>query len=611
MRVAGVRAMLVERLGLLRLLTDAGWAVVAALALVQVTAIVLPTVNALVTGALVRWVGHEVTVGQVGVWRLVPALLGLAGMLLAGQVVEAFQPVLSFLAARRIDGDLRASIRRLALAPPGIDHLEQTEVQDDIVRASDTGEWRTRTPGTAAVGQLWVMFRLVGAVLAAAVLARFSLVLAAVVFATTFVARAVVRRHWLSIEDIIDSSAGQRRRAEYWAELSTGPTAAKELRVFGIGGWAVDGYQRNVLGWYRPLWAARRRALRHHAWTLCLLVGAALVALSWLGAAAAGGRLSPAALATYALAVLAVFTMGSAGWEVYDIEYGLFTLRAMRRLAQRAPAAADPGVAAPVAGPVAGRRAPAVRLDDVRFGYPGRDRLVLDGFTLDIRPGEVTALVGVNGAGKTTLIKLLAGLYRPSAGRILVDGTELAPDAVEAWRRRVTVVFQDFVRYELTARENVLLGRGGAEAGADLAALAARSGADDVVGALPAGWHTVLSRAYPDGVDLSGGQWQKVAIARALAGAGDGGLLVLDEPTANLDVHAELDFYDRVVAEAAGCTVVLISHRLSTVRRADRIALLADGRVAEVGSHEELMAADGEYAAMFRLQAARFVEEPA
>jgi ATP-binding cassette subfamily B protein len=569
--------------------------VVAAVVVVQAVATVLPSVGAIVTGALVHAVTHPH--GR-SLWQLASPLAAIAATLLLGQVVEAFQPMLSFLAARRIDGDLRATVRRLALAPADVAHLERPDVQDDLIRASDTGEWRTRTPGTAAVGQLWVMFRFAGAVLAAAVVARFSVPLAVLVFVATFVARAVVRRHWLRIEDIINDSADQRRRAEYWAELATGTGVAKEIRLFGLGGWVVDGYRRTVLDWYRPLWVARRRALRHHVVVMAVLLGTAFAALAWLAVVAAGGGLSAGLLATYGLSVLAVYTMGSAGWEVYDIEYGLHTLHALDRLRERAPAA--PQSTVETSGP------PHVLFDGVGFTYPGAARPVLDGFTLEIRPGEVAALVGVNGAGKTTLIKLLTGLYEPTAGSVVVDGVLLSPDGVEGWRRRVTVVFQDFNRYELTARENVLLGRGGSADGVDLDRLAARAGAADVIAGLPGGWDTILSREYPDGVDLSGGQWQKIAITRALAGAATGGLLVLDEPTANLDVQAELDFYDRVIAEAAGCTVVLISHRLSTVRRADRIALLADGAVRECGSHEELMAAGGAYAEMFRLQAARF-----
>ena len=585
-----------ERLRILRLLRAAGWWVLAGLVLVQAVATVLPSLGALVTGVLVHAVGQPH--GR-GMWQFAWPLGGIAATLLLGQVVESFQPALSFVAARRIDGDLRGTVRRLALGPAGIDHLERPEVQDDLIRASDTGEWRTRTPGTAAVGQLWVMFRFAGAVLAAGVVARFSVPLAALVFVATFVARSVVRRNWLHIEDIINDSATQRRRAEYWAELASGPTVAKEVRLFGLGGWVVEGFRRSVLDWYRPLWTARRRALRHHVAVTAVLLGSAFAALGWLAAAAARGDLSAGSLTTYALSVLAVYTMGSAGWEVYDIEYGLHTLRALDRLRRTAPAVA-PQSTVDAAGP------PHIWLDRVGFRYPGADRAVLEGFTLQIRPGEVTALVGVNGAGKTTLIKLLTGLYQPTAGRVVVDGVPLGPEDVEAWRRRVTVVFQDFNRYELTARENVLLGRGGVAGDLDLDRLAAHAGAEDVIAGLPEGWDTVLSREYPGGVDLSGGQWQKIAIARALAGAAAGGLLVLDEPTANLDVQAELDFYDRVVAEAAGCTVLLISHRLSTVRRADRIALLADGAVREYGSHDELMAADGAYAEMFRLQAARF-----
>jgi ATP-binding cassette subfamily B protein len=249
------------------------------------------------------------------------------------------------------------------------------------------------------------------------------------------------------------------------------------------------------------------------------------------------------------------------------------------------------------AAPLGGQVGVDEALDLVEVGFAYADGpLVLDELDLRIAPGEVVAVVGPNGAGKTTLMKLLAGLVAPTAGRAAV-----LP------RSAVAVLFQDFVRYPLPLRENVALSAPGPDDRAGVVRALELAGADDLVTSLPAGLDTPLSAAFEGGVDLSGGQWQKVALARVIYGVQHGRrLLIMDEPTAHLDAGQEAEFYDRVVKTLAGTTIVLVSHRLSTVRAADRIVLLDGGRIAEQGSHAELMRLDGTYARMFRLQASRF-----
>jgi ABC-type multidrug transport system fused ATPase/permease subunit len=224
---------------------------------------------------------------------------------------------------------------------------------------------------------------------------------------------------------------------------------------------------------------------------------------------------------------------------------------------------------------------------------------VLDGFDISIPAGSSLAIVGPNGAGKTTLAKLLCRLYDPQSGSIEVDGVDLRELDLEAWRSRVTAVFQDFIRFELPLRDNV------APRGAPDAVI--RAALEEAGAAGLADLDTILARGYENGTDLSGGQWQRVALARALCAIKLGaGLVLLDEPTAQLDVRGEAEIFDRILAATRHSTTILISHRFSTVRHADRICVLEHGRVVELGSHAELMALRGRYHTMFELQAQRF-----
>ncbi len=240
-----------------------------------------------------------------------------------------------------------------------------------------------------------------------------------------------------------------------------------------------------------------------------------------------------------------------------------------------------------------------IRFHDVRFAYPTTGEPVLEGLDLTIPAGSSLAIVGQNGAGKTTLAKLLCRLYDPQGGAIEVDGVDIRTLELESWRSRIAAVFQDFVRFELPLRDNVA--PAGAPDDVILAALA-DAGAADL-----ADLDTVLARGYARGTELSGGQWQRVALARALCGVRLGaGVVLLDEPTAQLDVRGEAEIFDRILTATRHTTTILVSHRFSTVRHADRICVLHGGKVVELGTHDELMAADGRYKMMFELQASRF-----
>jgi ABC-type multidrug transport system fused ATPase/permease subunit len=310
------------------------------------------------------------------------------------------------------------------------------------------------------------------------------------------------------------------------------------------------------------------------------------------------GRVGLGAVVTFAQAALGVGSLAFGGLN-WSLPICAQPVEAVLKLqAEMAPAGA---LDQRGDRPADGLPARELRFRDVRFRYPGADRPVLDGFDLTIPAGSSLAIVGQNGAGKTTLAKLLCRLHDPESGAVEADGVDIRELAVDSWRSRVTAVFQDFVRYELPLRENV------APLGADDESVLAALDAAGAGGLATLG--TVLAKGYEGGTDLSGGQWQRVALARALHAVGAGaGVVILDEPTAQLDVRGEAEVFERILAATRSCTTILVSHRFSTVRHADRICVLDAGKVVELGSHDELMALGGRYRTMFELQASRFAD---
>jgi ATP-binding cassette subfamily B protein len=244
------------------------------------------------------------------------------------------------------------------------------------------------------------------------------------------------------------------------------------------------------------------------------------------------------------------------------------------------------------------------RFEHVSFCYPGSERRVLDRLDLQIEPGERIALIGENGQGKTTIVKLLTRLYDPTAGRILLDGVDLRDYDIDDLHRQVGVIFQDFVRYEMTVKQNIATGRLDAAQDDAIRHAARKSLANEVVDRLPGGYEQLLGRRFEGGVDLSGGEWQKIALARAYLR--DAQILILDEPTASLDARSEFEVFERFAELTDGRMALLISHRFSTVRMADRIVVLENGRIAEEGNHQQLIALGGRYSGMFELQAASY-----
>jgi ABC-type multidrug transport system fused ATPase/permease subunit len=395
--------------------------------------------------------------------------------------------------------------------------------------------------------------------------------------------------------------------ADHWLRMATESTGGKEVRTFSLAKWAVNRSQQHQMAMCQPRWD-RERLDNMALWKTAVIIGPASVfGFVCIAYDAASGRIAiPILTSAFAAAWSLLQTLDP--WDSFDIEGGLVSRRAYEELrtelrAGESPAAAHAGAAAP--------GAPRIRFEEVGFTYPETDRPVLDGLELEIHPGELVAVVGLNGAGKSTLIKLLSGLYQPCTGRITADGVDISELGAETWSEQLSVIFQDFVRYPLSVAENVALGR--AIVPVDTAALkdvARHTGLDKLIATLPNGWDTPLSPSRKGGVDLSGGQWQQILLARALYAFRAGArLLVMDEPTAHLDVRSEMAVFTELAAHRGRASVVLISHRLSTVRQADRIVLLRDGRVTESGTHDALMELRGTYARLFTTQAQRFHQD--
>lgn len=390
------------------------------------------------------------------------------------------------------------------------------------------------------------------------------------------------------------------RRAGYLNWLLTARPAAKELRLLRLGDLFRTRYTVLRTGVRaRRLRLTRRRSLAEAGAELVALA-AVFAALGFVAFRTVAGALTLGSMVMYFGAVqnasssLRAFLSGVAG--LYEDNTFLAHFQEFMGLEPRVLEPAHPRAFPP--------RLQSIFFEQVAFRYPGSDRQALRGVSLELRPGEITALVGRNGSGKTTLVKLLCRLYDPTQGRVLIDGVDLRDFGLVELRRNLSVIFQDYVQYNFTARDNIWLGDVDSDAsGPRLQRAAETAGAHDLLQGLAGGYNTVLGKWFEDGEELSVGEWQRVALARAFLP--DAQVLVLDEPTSSLDAEAEAAVFAHLRELAEGRAVLIISHRFSTVRMADRIVLLDRGEVAEQGGHDELMALDGAYARMFRVQAAR------
>jgi ATP-binding cassette subfamily B protein len=594
----------------------AGRGLAAALVVVNVLLGLFPLVFVLATSVVVGRVPAAVTAGlDSPEWEsLVTAFLLAAAAFVGQQVMSTAQGSLSELAKRRVDGHLREQTMEMTLSSTGVGPMEDSTTLDALSDATRSFDSDWQTPGMACAGLLALIARylqLVGFVALVGVVLSWPAALA--LFAATMLFRYGQRGGLRKFSQVWRDVTPILRRGDYLRRVALDGSAAKETKVFGLTDWLANRYADTYNEARAPVWAERRRIyLRPYLGYTAIGLGVAALVLVMLARGAATDQVSLTGLALGLQATLAALLLGE-HYPESDVATQ-FGMRAVTSLAEveSAMAEVESSVATPLSASAlaATRGLPsiALRCEGLSFRYPGSERDVLDGLDLELAAGLCTAIVGVNGAGKTTLVKLLTRLHDPTAGTITADGIPIRELDVRAWRRQVSVIFQDFIRYELSAADNIALGAAHAPRDAvTIRRAAERAGIFEVFSGLPLGLDTPLGREYEGGVDLSGGQWQRVAIARSLYALEAGArVLVLDEPTSALDVRAEAAFFDSFVALTRGVTSLLISHRFSSVRRADRIVVVEGGRVVEQGDHDELMHADGTYARLFRLQAERF-----
>ena len=527
-----------------------------------------------------------------GVAPELAALLGITVALDFARAVQNEQTrVLSELVGRRaLDRVLDVSTRIDLLA------FEAPDFYDQLTRARAQGQFRSFQIVNGFLGLLGSAIASVGLILALAAMQPILLPFVAVAYIPLWI---VASRNTRDLYEWTRGMTPNDRERNYLQQILTRRDPAKEVRSFGTAQFLRERYDRLYDERMRELrLLARRRMVR----SLIGSLGATAVTVASVAMLAFLYIDERMDLATLGAAVFGLYQLSGqlrgVHFSVASLYESVVFVRDYTSFLQLRPEDSDDHPAP--------REFEVLRADDVSFTYPDSDRPALDGVSLEIKQGEVVALVGENGSGKTTLAKIVAGLYRPEGGRVLWDGVDVGEVDRDELRASIAVIFQDFERYLLPARENVGMGRHERiDSLEDVVSAAGRADAHDFLSALPEGYETMLGREFSGGFDLSIGQWQRVALARAFFR--DAPFVILDEPTAALDARAESRLFERLGELLEGRSVLLISHRFSSVRSADRIYVLEHGKVVEEGSHDELMDVGGRYAELFTLQARAYL----
>jgi ATP-binding cassette subfamily B protein len=547
-------------------------------------------VDGVVTAARVQTQAQtEHVLVLVALWFAVQLLSSLLGTL--QQLVSSLQ---SDLLSNHVSLLLIEKANTLDLA-----HFENPKFYDKLENARGQASYRPNQLLFQLFGLLRSAITLLSVIGVLGALSWWLVLLVVVISVPSLIHQAKYGRQFFTLQT---GRASDQRRLHYLSWLLTTDTPVKELRIFGLHQTLLERYRTIFQKFYKE-----NRSLTVRRTSSQFLLGAlgtvlAGVTYGYVVMLTIAGRLTIGQLTLYYQAFQqSQAQLGSLVTGIATTYENALFLSDLFEFLSYAPELKLP--ANPVSVPSPIRQG--IALENVSFAYPGTDKWVLRNVSFTILPGQSVALVGANGAGKTTLVKLLARLYDPASGRITIDGIDLREfDPVEL-RTRIGIIFQDYLRYQLTVRENIGFGR--VEAMQDSSRLeqaATQAGADRVVAGLPEGYATPLGRWFHDGQELSTGQWQKMALARAFMRDAD--LLVLDEPTASLDVQSEYEVFQAFAQLTAGKMAVLISHRFSTVRMAQHIVVLENGEVLEAGSHDELMAREGRYAELFRMQAASY-----
>ncbi len=571
------------------------------MALLTLTAAVLPVSQAWVAKLIVDGVVDAMNAGvsvQQGVQQVAPFLLLEFGLLTLGAMLSQGRTLLDHILHGRMAHAINVQIMQKA-QQLDLYYFEHADFYDKLQNARREADYR-------ALGTVETTFTLVQSMITlasfAVLLLAFNPLIALILFGAT-IPSFLAQTHYSGLYfRLLTWRAPEFRQMAYWEYLLTVDSSIKEVKLFGLSDPLLQRYRETFEYFHNEdVRLAKRRSLMSLLWGM-LATASYYIAYLWIIWETIAQRITLGDMTLY----LTVFRQSQTTMQgIFGsfgrlFESGLFLNNLFEFLALQPRMAISPNP----------RRVPrplqhGIELRDVSFRYPDKEEWSLRHINLIIRPNEKLALVGANGAGKTTLIKLLTRLYDPTEGQILLDGVDLREYDLDDLRRTMGVIFQDFVHYHATVGENI--GFGQIEYLGDqqrISNAATRGGAAPVIAELPDGYETMLGKWFTDGQELSGGQWQKIALGRAFMREGE--VLVLDEPTAALDAEREYEIFQSFRELTDGRIAILISHRFSTVRMADRIAVLENGQLTEIGTHADLLACDGTYARLFNMQAAGY-----